>query len=154
MKNNRSTIYFLFPLVLIIWGVIFYKVFYKNNREIFENQAKQIRLIDKDSVSVVDFRLNLDYEDPFLKKIRIQKKAQAEKTVLQPMAPEEVLMWPGIIYNGFIKNEKGGLVYLDINGKIVLVGLNEETNDIVVLNYAADSVLIRFKRENKWIKKN
>lgn len=68
MKNKKLK-YVLIPLVIIVWGLIFYKVFsYSNDDEpilvVSQNTNIKTEVIqEKDS-----FELSLQYADPFLKK--------------------------------------------------------------------------------------
>ena len=70
MKNNKYAPYILGPIVLVIWGTIFYKIY----QAIYGEKDLAIPTITqtftpKDSNNVSQYQLLLNYKDPFTGKV-------------------------------------------------------------------------------------
>ncbi len=153
-SNNKKNIFVLLPVVILIWGVVFYKFFQRGENDIFETPSPPpySKLLE-DTASSTQYELDLSYRDPFLgknKKVVIRKKNSIGNESRVPNNIERV-MFPEVRYNGFVKNEKSAIAYLTVNGHSVLAETDEEFDEIRILNIQPDSVLIIYKNQKKWI---
>jgi len=73
MKNKKIK-YVLIPIVIVVWGIVFYKVFNFSNDDTV-NYSISEPLIEASYINSEpdSFQLSLSYADPFLKKTRIVK---------------------------------------------------------------------------------
>jgi len=156
VKNKKLT-YILVPLVIIIWGGIFYRVFMYLNKTPDINPQTVSRSIENVSKEEIDtFSIIADYRDPFLdRKIKhepspvIQKTMSEEKhtknnVIQKKNRTEKRIKWPEIRYGGLVQNPKSGnkVGLVKINGKDHLVKAGEIINDITVNSVFDDSVVV------------
>ena len=154
-KNNKTTVYFLLPAVVIIWGLIFYRIFGGLSADdIGQFSSKEVfPATKKEALSAPEFHLNLDYPDPFLGGRPVKKNLQ-KSVAIAPVMVQQGPIWPQIDYRGCVSNEKGAIAYLVVNGQVRLSGEGALKDDeIEILKIKEDSVLIGFEKERQWIKK-
>lgn len=167
MKNKKMT-YFLVPVVIIIWGLVIYKIFSytdsssdKNAIPTISNQKETIA-IEKDTFSII-----ADYKDPFLgKNISIydedynnETESENDKKKVPEVKKEEPkinIKWPSIIYGGIIYNAKTkksvGLV--KINNRDYLGNKGNKIEEIEIVEMYNDSIKVKFSEQLKTIIKN
>jgi hypothetical protein len=162
MKNKRLT-YVLLPLVLLIWGIIFYKIFThgKDDNEGFVES--NIRKTNKKDASVDSFVILANYRDPFLDRSYRPALRTADmqnnmnnRTGLN-MKPQPVnIIFPDLQYYGLIANPKNkqkvGLIKM--NNKDFILKEGESADDVKVLRLFNDSVMLTYMNNKKTIKKN
>ncbi|MBN2789146.1 MAG: hypothetical protein JXR69_03050 [Candidatus Delongbacteria bacterium] len=153
-KNNKRNTYIMLPIVLAIWGVIFFKVFLGNRGgEIDTNQLPASFQHDlKDTLVTNSYELDLSYDDPFLGITSTPKVTKNSSPESSGNTLEETLILPNIIYSGYVKNEESVSAYLNIDGEIIIAEENKEYADVKVLKILPDSVLVYFKNKQEWIK--
>ncbi|RYJ42040.1 hypothetical protein [Flavobacterium beibuense] len=118
MKNKKN-IYILLPIVLLIWGMVIYRLFSFTNPETDTTIASStVRLKPLDIKERDTFSIDVNYRDPFLGKMyrpESQKtlKTHSVKTIKEP------IVWPAVIYKGIVSesNGKKKVFMLSINGK-------------------------------------
>lgn len=136
MKDNKYAPYILGPILLLIWGLIFYKIYqavYGNGEELevpSYGALPVFETVQKDS----SYALLVDYRDPFLGK-RFQYNSSSPSSFSprtaapsrvsnnrksppipkqQPTPPKN---FPKIIYQGYQILETDTIALLNINGK-------------------------------------
>lgn len=146
----------LLVLCIVIYSAIFIKSFKKNkapevNIPIKLNNSKRSRVKPNKNY---DFQLLIPNRDPFLGKIIAHAKTKTSKVVVNKIAipkPNKIVNWPQISYHGFVKsqvqNEK--LVVLKINNEIFRKRVKALVNDIFIKKAYGDSILLRYKKEEK-----
>ena len=76
MLKGKKSIYILIPLNILIWGFFayrFYTLYHQSDELVANNSTPQTKIDDiRDSVN---YKLNLAYEDPFLKKDKAKTQA-------------------------------------------------------------------------------
>lgn len=162
MLKNKKLLYVLLPLLVIIWGLIFYRIFSSLNSsdEKYKLQTSKNIFSSKDNAVSDTFSIVNNYRDPFLgktitadvnKSVVVQriKPAPIESVVKQP------LEWPAIIYGGMIKNQKSNkqFVLLQINGQANVMKQGDVKNGVELLVIFKDSIQVSFKKEIRIIKK-
>ena len=151
--KNKKLLYILIPIVLLIWGMISYKIVVNiNDDEVFNTQIQLgLKEGDNNNTLVKDsFKLLLDYRDPFLtsykrsykRTISSKSSSDGKKKVKELEMTES---WPMINYGGMIKqkksNQKVGLI--QINQIDYLIRENEEVSEFKIVRITRDSVVLR-----------
>jgi hypothetical protein len=164
MKNKRL-IYVLIPLVLLIWGAIFYRIFIhldRDNNTPVTNLGTRY-LDNKDDVSD-SFSLVASYRDPFLSGYQPQNNTITEnievftrgKTESPQKESKQDIVIPELKYFGLItnfkNNRKVGLFRL--NNKNILLKEGDIQDEFKVVNLFNDSVKIIYRTIKKTFKKN
>jgi hypothetical protein len=164
MKNKRLT-YFLVPLVLFIWGIIFYKIYTHLNKPNDNPLAEQSFGGNSKVSNVKDsFIITANYRDPFLSgQINPIRKSIIENRSLEYSSgfsrksnnQTEVVV-PDIKYHGQIansnKNQKIGLFKL--NNKEIILKEGELFEGFNIKKLFNDSVKVLYGKLKKTIKKN
>ena len=154
-KSNKRNIYILLPLVITIWGVIFFKLFLGTGNNVIEKPSTNLeyeKLVN--DTTVATYKLDLSYEDPFLGQKKKQMTPKQTNSGTKNMAiNNEEFSFPDISYSGFVKNEKSAMAYLILNGYTVFAETNKEYYEVKILDILPDSVLIEYKNKKKWILK-
>ncbi|OFZ01407.1 MAG: hypothetical protein A2491_19650 [Bacteroidetes bacterium RIFOXYC12_FULL_35_7] len=177
MKNKKLR-YILLPLVLIVWGLVFYKVYeyvkedpLPINEQIKKN-SKKTHLNTRDTILLV-----ADYRDPFLGKIihqisfensnevtnRIYEKKSSsggEKENLKIKQENKAITktnnWPTVIYSGIIINQKNSkkTALLKINNKEKMVSEGEIIDDMKIEKIYPDSLILKLNDGYRNVLKN
>ncbi len=162
IKNNKKTLYVLIPAVLMVWGLIGYRLVGALGEEELnvpeQILAPRIVKVDRDTNRYV---LNLDYPNPFKaeqrnKTVKTSKPGTVNKSkakVNKVTVRKAPVRWPSIIYQGEISREGQALCLLSINSKIQFVEPGEEINGLKLLAAYPDSVYLEFQKEKKYFKK-
>jgi hypothetical protein len=155
MKNKKLT-YILIPLVAVVWGLIFYKIYLQVNGS--DKDVQPFAVMAGNAVSVVPdtIHLKLNYRDPFLSYSfnRERIKSPVFGAFLQANIPGNTkpeFIWPSIKYDGMIVNSKTkrktGL--LNFETKNYLVKEGDNVNGYKVIKLFADSVYIGYSKHKK-----
>jgi len=162
MKNKRL-IYILAPLVLLIWGLIFYKIFThfgddQNKTMVNPDQTNT----NKKQLPRDTFTIIANYRDPFLGRNNQPALHSSQDHILnnqtglsrKPTPAPEII--PEIKYCGIIANPKNkrkvGL--LRMNNKELLVKEGDSYNELKIIRLFNDSVKIMYNKTKKTFKKN
>ena len=143
MLKNKTSLYLLFPLVIIIWGVVIYKLVgaFKDEPVIIpaspRAMGENVKRVQRDTFSL----LPID-RDPFLGhyyKKPVKRKAK-----------------PEISYLGMISNSgKSSEVHiLQLNGRQLILKKNQVSEEIKIIGSKAGQVMLLYKGERKTFKKN
>lgn len=157
--KNKKLLYILFPLVILIWGAIFYKIFYYESpgEEWKEEAVSPLKNIV--TLSVPDtFNIIADYRDPFLGTIVHMEKAPdrpMQPKVVQPPKIKVAVIWPNIVYGGMIKNQQSSqeLALVKINGKENIIKAGDKVGDIELIKIYKDSIEVRMGKAVKVVRK-
>jgi hypothetical protein len=157
MKNKALT-YGLGVAVLVVWGLILYRVFaYVKTDDgsdetpvAFTKEPYNDYAVKKDTGT-----LNLKYRDPF----GLVTPPDTEKTVRKHTEPRVAIVpklafnWGFIQYTGYIRNPetKKLIAILQINGKSEMMAEGEVSDNVKLLKNALDSVKVRFNGKEKYI---
>jgi hypothetical protein len=161
MKNKKLT-YFLGFAVLMVWGLIIYRVFAAAGGDDSEKGPAVTAVLQKepynDYTMVKDTtRLLLNYRDPFG---LVKQKDTAElplKRILQKRGLSSTLKpafnWGFIRYSGYIRNpgSKKLIALVSINGKDEMFSEGETKDHVKLIKNLRDSIRISFNGKTKFI---
>jgi hypothetical protein len=155
MKNKKLT-YLLLPLVIIIWGTIFWKFFTGMGKKDDKIFTPIVHLSNESLKEETDtIRLSFQYNDPFLHNLR-------ENTVAKPTAnenvvrkPNIVVAWPKVEYRGSVgkHSQSKYLGLIKLSGKENLISEGDVIENMRVLNVTPDSVELEFMNDKRFFKR-
>ncbi len=159
MKNKKFT-YFLGFAVLIVWGLIIYRIVgtidtgddtaiiapVLTKKEPFNDYA-----VPKDTT-----RLTLNYRDPFgLIQFRDTVKAVSHERTMHniTLAAASAINWGFIKYSGYIRNpgSKQLIALVQINGKSADMREGDVVDKVKLIKNMQDSVKVFFNGKTKFI---
>lgn len=156
MKNKKS-IYILLPLVLIIWGVLAYRILgIFDENELTDDspvtQFQNIKYKEPDSVKIV-----IDYRDPFSGKIDTKQnndnissiiRTEVETTIVQS---EKTEIEPTIIYNGLVSDtkDKKKVFMLSVDRKVYLLEKGQEQDNIKIISGNTKEVVVLVNKKKE-----
>ena len=151
MKNKKN-IYFLLPAVLLVWGLLVYKIIGGLNPS--AQETKSIESIGQFKPKKIEqttpFTIKADYRDPFLgtfeKKKRKVTKRKNIPTVKKPSIP-----FPTIVYKGIVSpksnNEKVFLII--VNGQQHMFKRSSVFNAVKLLSGNAQEITVVFQQQKQ-----
>jgi hypothetical protein len=145
MKSKKNS-YFLVPAVLIIWGLIGYRI-YKG----FSTPKTTVNAI----TTTADFKpvkinsskpyeINANYRDPFLGTLASNLKKRTTNA-----KPNEQIAFPKIVFKGIVspKTKNKSAVYLvQINGQQNLLKLNNTTQEVKLISGNDTKIVLEYKK--------
>ena len=158
MKNKKLQ-YVLFPLAIVVWGIIFYKIFsgLQSGKQVYSNENYLLTAEEGDSVPDT-FTIVANYRDPFLRSggtvVNQQKtgpKSVIPQKVRQVNNQQTFVQWPQISYHGVIVNEKDKTVtaLMNVNNKNLLLRQGDQYADMTVKAVFDDSVRLSYMGQSK-----
>ena len=159
--KKKKTLYMMLPLVLLVWGFVFYQLFgsFFGTPNYAKEEIKQE--VNIDEIKKDTFLIVADYRDPFLgKKIRTKKTISSSQGTKpkgnnRAKMPKAEKPWPSISFKGMIKNNNSDrrVGILNVNGKEFLIKEKDIVNDVTIVSIAKSTVEVRFQKESKTITK-
>lgn len=150
--KSKTSLYILLPLVIIIWGIVIFKVVGAvterpetaiNVPEI--NRFKNFQF-EKDTFSLEPINQN-----PFLG--HFYKKPDP---VIKNIPPKSQIIWPTIIYLGLVSDsgESSKIHIVEINGKQLLFEKGSSNGEFILVGSRSNKVILSYKGERRaFIKK-
>lgn len=141
MSKSVKT-YALLALVLIIWGIIGFKVIGalspEPQPEIVVKQTLKDFKFEKERDT---FGLIADYRDPFLGTLPPRKKKTTKESVVKKEVPKK-----NIVYSGLVSQTGSGntLYFVSIDGRQYTVSKNEEVDNVRLLRGNEESIKVRY----------
>ena len=152
--------YILLPLVALIWGIIFFRIFSSFNEPIIDNQFHDVEVKTNETLAPDTFHILADYRDPFLGNVistneSSQKNTEVKKIVTVPKPIVQAVKWPSVVYGGIIKNQKSQkqLVMMQVGGQDNLMRQGDEKGGVQLVKIYKDSIEVSFQKEKKIIRK-
>ena len=163
MKNKKA-VYILLPLVILIWGIIFYRIFKGTSGSQYKVQTPKVESTRGKLTSDDSFSIYANYADPFLKNIREKKKLQKSKKSTQQNNKRNIssrrrrrtiTRWPQIRYKGIVRNqEKTKHVFLvEIKKSSFLVHPGDTLKNVIIENCYEDSIVVSYEGKKKTIER-
>ncbi|MBB2145793.1 hypothetical protein GM921_09865 [Pedobacter sp. LMG 31464] len=163
--KNKKVMYGLLVVVVIVWGIIGYRVFMASgSQELPPVQAalpkrEYVQLINHENDTV---NLDLAYRDPFsVANGDFIAEAAGNAVGLKNPAPALLMPrtgvnWSTIQYMGYITNPdtKLKVVLISLNGKDLMLAEGQSLNGLRLIKYTGDSVKIEYQKESKYLKLN
>lgn len=157
--KNKKLLYVLIPSVIILWGVIIYKVLSGAAYE--DTIMTDVTSGNSIAISAADtfFTIKADYADPFLKKYvprNTSSNTELSGETRRPVPaapPPRPVNWPEITYAGKIENNssKTGTYLISVNRQNYLMGINNEAAGITLAKAWDDSVVVSMLGQVKTI---
>jgi hypothetical protein len=157
MKNKTLT-YVLGFAVLIVWGLILYRIFAyvktddttDDTPTVFKKEPYNDYAVKKDTST-----LNLKYRDPFglVKPVDTNRSIKKQFKLQSVVTPQPAFNWDFIKYTGYIRNPetKKLIAILQINGKSEMMAEGDVSDNVKLLKNVQDSVKVRFNGKVKYI---
>ena len=163
MKNKKLT-YILIPVVILIWGLVIYRIFFEN-RKTLERAVipEKVTIQSKDTENKEQYTLIANYRDPFLSNAPAmveqdpenEKKENEQVNLRRQRAVMSNVRWPDIKYGGFIKNDKENkyTILFSLQNQNYLVNVGDTIHNIYIKAFYRDSILVVYSNEEKIVKK-
>ncbi len=147
MKNKKN-IYILAPAVVLVWGLLIYKIVAGLNPSVDTTPTSEtiVEFKPKSFKQAESFTIAADYRDPFLGtfKKKTKKRSRVKPTPEKPTTP-----FPNVVFKGIIspkgKNEKVFLI--QVNGNQYLFKQNAVFNEVKLLKGNATEVTMQFEKQ-------
>lgn len=162
MKNKKS-IYFLLPLVLLIWGAVMYEFFsFSKEEESIDTTQTEITVKPLNFKKREIVTIDVNYRDPFLGKMYAQNdkvnsnkgvKKKVMTSIKKSPKPIETIVWPTILFKGIVSDtkEKVKVFMLIIDGRTYLMRAKNKENGVLLVEGDRESVEVEYKGESKLI---
>ena len=151
MLKNKKVTYLLIILVMVIWGLVFNKIYSKfgGNKRVEKSLPKSIGSIENSKGDSV-FTLILDYPDPFLKAGGL---ADNHPVTAANITQKQAIAWPSIEYRGYIvlSNKKESTGLLKIQNSDLLVKQDKEYFGVKIRTITKDSIFVAYKMQSRWL---
>jgi len=151
MKNKKN-IYILVPAVLLVWGILGYRIFSTIKPTINTQQTTAITTQFKATAlqENTQFTINTNYRDPFLGKLpkkQVIKSKKAQKTIIKkPKVP-----FPSITYKGLVsgKKNKSQVFLITINGQQYFFKKNTSHSLVKLIRGTTKEVTLIFQGQQQ-----
>jgi len=160
MKNKGLT-YVLGLVVLVVWGLIIYRIFLAANSDDdgpFENSTSLKKEVFNDYTIPKDTaKLFLNYRDPFAAPKAEEKEIAPDRPAIQKVvssAPTKPpVNWNLVKYSGYIHNpgSKKLIAMMTINGKELMMSEGEMAEQVKLIKNLKDSVKVAYQGATKFI---
>ena len=159
-KNKKLT-YFLICAVVVVWGVVLYKVFFNQADDGSEIKSQPVvkkdQIYDQYALKNDSFKLALDYSDPFVGTTKLETQVvetTAQQINFTPPPPAPPIDWRSIKYLGYTVNHvtKKIVSIVVVNGKEQMLSDGEVLDGVKLIKNKRDSVLIYWQGKHKYIK--
>lgn len=161
--KNKKLLYVLIPLVLLVWGLIIYRIFNVVNGADSNEMHKTAFIGNTDNENSIDtFSIHPNYRDPFISK-GVKKIILSDNEVANVAVTPKVIVktttsstiWPNLLYSGLIKNQKSNkaLALVQINGQANIMKIGDIVGEIELTKIFHDSIEVKFQKEKRFVKK-
>jgi len=146
--KNKKNIKILVPVVVLIWGLVIYKIvdaFSSEDMTMLKNTPSTFKapeVHEKETFALLPIQ-----SDPFLG--TMYHKPKAKKTTHRNIRQE--IVWPSINYEGFISGttKKTTVFMLNINGQQHLVKKGDILQNIKVIKGNQENLKLKYKGQTK-----
>jgi len=150
---KRKFTYLLLVIVIIIWGVIFYRLFFlrtKSERVIINLTEQKPHM----KITSEPYELIADYRDPFFEQ-RVVKHVPPiliANHSIEPHLPLKgqveilPLKFVGLIQNPSTKKQ---ITLINFEGKDFMMGKGDTKNGVTLLEISADSIKVKYQGTTK-----
>ena len=159
--KNKNLTYLLICAVVVVWGIILYRVIFNNSDDDYQLKAQPVAKknepYDQFELKRDTFRLALNYRDPFTGVVETPPKSVetiAKPTNFVPPPFRPPINWGVIKYRGYVINPQTKKVVsiLEINGKERMLVEGEFLEGVKLLKNKKDSILVYWQGKQKHIK--
>lgn len=136
-------------LVVLIWGIIGYKVFDAISKEPeMPMVATQPTLIPKRTEKRDTFELVADYRDPFLGTLPTSNQKPDKRTVQKKPISKK-----NIVYSGLVSQTESGntMYFVSIDGQQHIMSKNAEINGVKLLKGNSQNITVHYDGRSETI---
>ena len=153
MKKQTKT-YLLLVVVLIIWGLIAYKIISglsPENTEDLPVESKTVAFNPTNTHKIDTFSVVIMKRDPFLGTLLIKPK----KEIIQSSKPiPKKIDWPSITYQGLVSktaSQQERVFVLTVNQKQYLARKGQTIEEVTLINGDENKLTLSYKNQTKTI---
>lgn len=150
MKSKKN-IYILIPAVLLIWGIIGFRMFSGLGPSVkpIQNTTLAQQFKPNDKIVRDKFVIDPNYRDPFLGTLSIKKSSKKSNRVIPKI--KETVVFPPIEYKGIFSsaNNSNPIYLILINGNQEMFKKNETHQNVKLLKGDKEKITVKFKNEKK-----
>lgn len=151
MLKNKKITYLLIILVILIWGLVFYKIYSKfgGGKRVERSLLKSVGTIENSKGDII-FALILDYPDPFLKAGGL---VDNHPVIAGSNPQKQTIVWPTVEYRGCVvlSNKKECTGLLKIQNSDLLVKQGKEYFGVKIRTITKDSIFVAYKTQSHWL---
>lgn len=152
--KNKKTLYFLIPLVALIWGIVIWKAFaYKpsSTAEVIPHYSMAVQ----EELDTLRYEVIANYRDPFLR----SSSGRAPKTVSQAKKRENNMKKvkvnsvhgtprpEGLVYHGLIDGRQDRVGLLELGSSRLLVEEDSMVKEYRILSVEPDTLRISYQEK-------
>lgn len=169
MKNNKYVPYILGPVLLMVWGLVFYKIYQAvySGEATFDVPKYDNLPVFEEKQEENNYALLVDYKDPFLGKRfnyssnentrprTTNNRPKANITAAKPVVKNVIQKpFPVVVYQGFQIMDADTVALLKINNRFYPVARKGNTfQGIQVKGIYKDSIQVQFENQQQAILK-
>ena len=159
MMKNKKMMIVLIPLVVVIWGLVLYRILDFQSDEVATLPPPSKAVIDTNTAKNEVFHIVADYRDPFLGRVAKKTKPKPKdaiarkKVIKKPPIP---VKWPPIVFGGVIRNQqsKQEVAILTVNQQEALLAVDDKLQGVTLKKiFNNDSILVAMNQHKKTIRK-
>ena len=151
MANKRNT-YILLPIVLIVWGLIAYKIYRQitPKAQRITHKSGNYSYHPKTNTSTFTYTLHTAYRDPFLGILPKKHKKITQKKNVKPAVKKPIIKhsFPKLTYKGLVNPKaakRESIFMIEINGKSELFKIGQSLSGVKLLNGNNNEVQLQFQ---------
>ena len=155
MKSKKS-IYFLLPIVLLIWGMLIYQFFSYTSPEVIDVQEELPLFVKIDYKEPDTTTLDINHRDPFTGKLENTNRKASSSNVKAANQPKtQILSTPEvqtqIEYKGIVSDvaNKKKVFMVIIDNQTFLMKQGDKENEVELINGNRESITIKLKGKKK-----
>ncbi len=151
MKNKKN-IYILAAAVLLVWGILGYRIF-STIKPTVNAQQTTTAIVQFKATTLQEntqFIINTNYRDPFLGELS-KKQAIKSKKVQKSIAKTPKKPFPTTIYKGLVsgKKNKSQVFLITINGQQYFFKKNISYSQVKLIRGTAKEVTLKFQGQQQ-----
>lgn len=150
--KNKKTLIVLVPLVLLIWGLILWKVLDYQSAD--GGAGQNMYTSGEDPIAdTTSYDLRFGYRDPFLRSYSGSRSSESSKSKVRANNIKQVeiakvanVVRPAsLVYRGEIKGHRCKLGLLEVEGKKMLVSEHSTVGEYIILSVYSDSLTLSYR---------
>lgn len=160
MLKGKNGLIIAVVLNIAVWSFFAYRFYIAfHEGEDLEIENVRVPVVKTLNADTIEYKLSLNYDDPFLKKESHRSKAinlPKEQVKLVPKKVEkEPVKMPDIKYLGLVKNSSSGIAtaIISVNGQSKIVKANESVEGIVIKSFDGNELVAYVGKVKLVIKK-
>lgn len=161
MKKDKKIIYFLLPVIILVWAFVFYQLynyFFKEPQYFITESAPKLSY---ETFTEEPSTIVANYRDPFLgnrvsiSSPNINQANNTKPKTKNSSVSSEKMDWPSIEYKGMIKNNNSNkrIGIAIINGNEHLIKQGNIINGVTFVKIDKTEIKVHYQNSTKTISK-